>query len=234
MNSSKLCDLILEYSLIFAFTFNNLFLIFIQIVIDPIYYEIISKEVSFLFFSFLSIILWLLILLFIGNFRTEKEILNSNPSFQDKIINFFVRKNIKSLIITLKDNNVKYALLLSILGGFIGMFSLGNLYNKLYKRFLVQFGSGIIIMLLSLIMVYNYPLTSNLAENIFYHIVYFPSFIVLHVIYYIITVNDTYECALSIKKNVSLPPLLDKDILYILIMPCAIFLLTIYHIYHPH
>lgn len=234
MNSSKLCELILDYSLIFGFTFNNLFLIFIQIVIDPIYYEIISKEVSFLFFSFLSIILWLLILSFIGNFRTEKELLKHNSSFKDKIINFFVRKNIKSLIITLKDNNVKYALLLSILGGFIGMFSLGNLYNKLYKRFLVQFGSGIIIMLLSLIMVYNYPLTSNLAENIFYHIVYFPSFIVLHVIYYIITVNDTYECALSIKKNVSLPPLLDKDILYILIMPCGIFLLTIYHIYHPH
>ena len=89
MNSSKLCELILDYSLIFGFTFNNLFLIFIQIVIDPIYYEIISKEVSFLFFSFLSIILWLLILSFIGNFRTEKELLKPNSSFKDKIINFF-------------------------------------------------------------------------------------------------------------------------------------------------
>ena len=50
------------------------------------------------------------------------------------------------------------------------------------------------------------------------------------VIYYLITVNDTYECALSIKNNCEFPSLSKIDILLILYVVCALFLITINNI----
>jgi hypothetical protein len=49
-------------------------------------------------------------------------------------------------------------------------------------------------------------------------------------LYYILTVNDTYECALSIKNNSELPSLSKKEVLYMVSIPSGMFLITMEHI----
>jgi hypothetical protein len=229
MNNDNLIELIVTYAFIFTLTINNLFIVFLQIVIEPVYYEIFTKEISFFFYSFLGILLWFLVLLSIGNLTTKKDTLDSGASLKDKLINFFIRKNIKQTYINLKDKKIEYSVLLSIIGGFIGIFSLGNLYNKLYKRFMIQFSIGLTILILTMIMIHNYPLTLDVID-IFFYLTKYPFFAVTYVLYYILTVNDTYECALSIKNNSELPSLSKKEVLYMVSIPSGMFLITMEHI----
>lgn len=218
--------MIWNYFIFLFFTFNNLFVIFIQIIIRPLYCEVFSKELTFFFYSFLSILLWLLVLVFIGNLTTKKDTLNSDASFKDKLVNFFIRKNVKRVYLELKDRRILYSFLLSMFGGLIGLFSLGNLYNRLYKRFIVQFIVGLIIVTLNMIAIFNFPLTSDIVD-IFFYCVKFPLFMGIQIIYYILTLNDTYECAISIKNCNMLPTISKKDILDILTIMDVLFLIMV-------
>ena len=215
-------DRIWDYFIFLFFTFNNLFVIFIQIIIKPLYCEVFSKELTFFFYSFLSILLWLIIIVFIGNLTSKKDTLNPDASFKDKLVNFFIRKNVKRTYLELKDRRILYSFLLSMFGGLIGLFSLGNLYNKLYKRFIVQFIVGLIIVTLNMIAIFNFPLTSDVVD-IFFYSVKFPLFIGIQIIYYILTLNDTYECAISVKNGNILPTISRKDIIGILVLIVALF-----------
>ena len=226
MDNSNLVDVIWKYFIFLFITFNNLFVIFIQIIIKPLYCDVLSKEFAFSFYSFLSILLWLLVLVFIGNLTTKKDALNSDASFNDKLVNFFIRKNVKRVYVELKDQRVVYSFLLSIIGGLIGLFSLGNLYNKLYARFIVQFIVGLIIITLNMITIFNFPLTSDISD-IFFYCVKYPLFIGIQVVYYILTLNDTYECAISIKKSTDLPAISKEDIISILLLIGGLFLFMI-------
>ncbi|MDO5826415.1 MAG: hypothetical protein Q4Q22_08535, partial [Methanosphaera sp.] len=80
----------------------------------------------------------MVIILYIINLRTPRNDSRADDYFKDKIVNFFIRKNIKNGYIALKDKTILYGVLLSVFGGFLGLFSLGNLYLKLYKRFMIQ------------------------------------------------------------------------------------------------
>ncbi|MBR3213593.1 MAG: hypothetical protein IKF79_03660 [Methanosphaera sp.] len=215
--------------LILFYTLNNLFALFIQLLFGLYYTGGISEEITFFFYSFFSILLWIVIICYLINFRTPRDSSNPNKSFKDKFVNFFIRKNIKKLYFNLNDKLVFYGVLLSVLGGFIGLFSLGNLYYKLYKRFIVQFIPGLIFTILNLITIYNFPLTLHISDITFY-VLKNPFFALMPVIYYLITVNDTYECALSIKNNCEFPSLSKIDILLILYVVCALFLITINNI----
>jgi hypothetical protein len=78
-------------------------------------------------------------------------------------------------------------------------------------------------------MIHNYPLTLDVID-IFFYLTKYPFFAVTYVLYYILTVNDTYECALSIKNNSELPSLSKKEVLYMVSIPSGMFLITMEHI----
>lgn len=128
----------------------------------------------------------------------------------------------KKVYAELKDQRVLCSFLLSMFGGLIGLFSLGNLYNGLYKRFIVQFIVGLIIIISNMIAIFNFPLTSDITD-IFFYCVKYPFFIGIQGIYYILTLNDTYECVISIKNGNMLPIISKKDIITILILIVTLF-----------
>jgi len=224
MDSRGICSLIFIIVTLFGFTFNNLFLLFIVFVMQPFYYSIFSKELSFFFYYFLSIIIWFSIIVFIVNLSTEKNTLSPNASFKEKLINFFIREDVKKVYLSLKDRKIKYSVLLSVMGGFIGIFSLGNLYNRLYKRFIVEFIIGLVITISVMISIYNYPLSSDIMD-ILYFIMQYP-FSVIYPLYYVFIINDCYECALSIKNNSKLPSILKMDLLIYITLILLGFVLT--------
>jgi hypothetical protein len=210
MDSHDICGIITICAVLVLLTANNLFSLFLEIIVQPFYHVIISKEISFFFYYFLSVTIWLSLLLFIMNLIGEKNTLSPNASFKEKLINFFIRENIKKVYFNLKDRKIRYSVLLSVMGGCIGIFSLGNLYNRLYKRFILQFILGLIITIPIMISIYNYPLTFDILD-ISYFIIDCP-FAIIYNVYYILIINDCYECALSVKNNNELPSTTKRDL----------------------
>ena len=225
MNYDELVEGLIFSLGIFFLTHNNLFALFIQLFFG-LTYSGICKEITFYFYFFLSSLFWMLL---IKSFFSPKYYFNSGNFFKDKIINLFIRKDLKKMYFYLKDKSVFYGVFLSIVGGLIGLFSLGNLYNKLYKRFIIQFIVGIIITGVNLILIYNFPLTLNISDICFYFIKY-PFISMPLIIYYILTINDTYECAVTLKNNKKLHSFTNKDkhhsFMLIIFIICGSFLVT--------
>ena len=226
MKFSDLFELSIVYVIILGYTSYNLFGLFIQLIFGLSYNVLISKEITFYYYSFFGILLWMVITLYIINLRTPRNDSRAGDYFKYKIVNFFIRKNIKNVYIALKDKKILYGVLLSVFGGFLGLFSLGNLYLKLYKRFMIQVILGLLLTILNLITISAYPLTLNISDIVFYFWNY-PFFAITPVIYYVFTVNDTYECALSLKNNDKLPLLSKIDVLFVFICLFMLLLITL-------
>jgi len=116
--------------------------------------------------------------------------------FKDGLVDSTFKESLSNIVHITANKKVRISLLLSVIGGLFGLFSLGNLYNRVYKRFIIEFVIGLIITSAKIITCHNFIIGSGF-DSIYYYNHYWFIISCIFIVYYLFTINDTYECCLS-------------------------------------